>query len=83
MDLYVVYLGGPLAPGRIGEDHEVVLVIAEDEPDARKKAKAKWRGDDRTHIDAVARIGVVDGYRVSVAPTDEADDVPVDDTYYE
>lgn len=82
MDLYVVYLGGPLAPGRIGEDHEVVLVVAEDDADARAKAKRKWRGDSRTHIDAVTRVGVVDGHRVSVVPTDEPDDVSVDDTYY-
>jgi len=82
MDLFVVYLGGPLAPGRIGEDHEVVLVVAEDEKDARAKAKAKWRGDSRTHIDAVTRVSVVDGHRVSLAPTDEPDDVRTDDTYY-
>lgn len=82
MNLYVVYLGGPLAPGRIGEDHEVVLVIAEDEADARAKAKKKWRGDSRVHIDAVTRVNVVDGHKVSVAATDEADDVRTDDTYY-
>lgn len=82
MDLYVVYLGGPLAPGRIGEDHEVVLVVAEDEKDARAKAKAKWSGDSRVHIDAVSRIGVVDGHRVTVTATGEPDDVRTDDTYY-
>ena len=82
MNLFVVYLGGPLAPGRIGEDHEVVLVIAEDETDARAKAKAKWRGDSRVHIDAVSRVNVVDGHKVTVAPTDEPDDVRTDDTYY-
>ena len=26
--LYVVYLGGDLMPGRMGEDHEVVVVAA-------------------------------------------------------
>lgn len=82
MDLYLVYLGGPLAPGRIGEDHETVLVVAEDAKDARKKAKAKWRGTDRTHIDAVARVAVVDGHRVSLTPTGEPDDLSVDDTYH-
>lgn len=82
MDLFVVYLGGPLAPGRIGEDHEVVLVVAEDEAGARAKAKAKWRGDSRVHIDAVSRVNVVDGHRVSVASTGEPDDVRTDDTYY-
>lgn len=82
MDLYLVYLGGPLAPGRIGEDHEAVLVVADGVQDARKRAKAKWRGTDRTHIDAVARIAVVDGYRVSLTPTGEPDDLSVDDTYH-
>ena len=82
MDLFVVYLGGPLAPGRIGEDHEVVLVVAEDEAAARAKAKKKWRGDSRTHIDAVSRVVVVDGHRVTLSPTDEPDDVRTDDTHY-
>lgn len=82
MDLYVVYLGGRLAPGRIGEDHEVVLVAAGDEKDARAKAKSKWRGDQRAHVDAVVRVGVVDGHRVTLSPTGEPDDVTVDDTYH-
>ena len=81
MDLYVVYLGGHLAPGRMGEDHEVVLVAAESVADARKRAKRKWRGTQRAHVDAVARVGVVDGHRVTLTPTDEPDDVATDDTY--
>lgn len=82
MDLYVVYLGGRLAPGRIGEDHEVVLVVADDEQDARRKAKRKWRGGAKAHVDAVARVGVVDGHRVTLTPTTDADDVSIDDTYH-
>ncbi|HEX8002972.1 MAG TPA: DUF1543 domain-containing protein [Mycobacteriales bacterium] len=82
MDLFVVYLGGRLSPGRIGEDHEVVLVVAEDEADARAKAKAKWGGAARAHVDAVSRVGVVDGHRVSVTHTGEPDDVRTDDTHY-
>jgi hypothetical protein len=81
MDLYVVYLGGDLAPGRLGEDHEVVLVAAESVPDARRKAKRKWRGAAKAHVDAVARVGVVDGHRVTLAPTGEPDDVAVDRRY--
>jgi hypothetical protein len=82
MDLYVVYLGGRLAPGRIGEDHEVVLVAAEDEQDARRFAKRKWRGDTRAHVDAVVRVGVVDGHRVTLTRTDDADDLALDPTYH-
>ena len=29
MLLYVAFLGGPLAEGRMGEGHEVVMVVAE------------------------------------------------------
>ena len=80
-ELYVVYLGGALAPGRIGEDHEVVLVAADSVPAARAAAKKKWRGADRPHIDAVSRVAVVDGHRVTLTPTDEPDAIDTDDTY--
>ena len=81
MQLYVVYLGGALSPGRMGEDHEVVLVVAESVKDARAKAKKKWRGDSRAHVDAVARVAVVDGHRIAPEPTDEPDSIETDDTY--
>ena len=42
--LFAAYLGGELGPGRVGEDHEVVFVVAEDELTARRAAKAKWGG---------------------------------------
>ena len=38
--LYAIYLGGDPAPGRIGEDHEVVFVVAEDVISARRQARA-------------------------------------------
>ena len=81
MDLYVVYLGGHLAPGRMGEDHEVVLVAAESVKDARAKAKKKWRGESRAHVDAVAHVAVVDGHRVTLVETGEPDSVETDGTY--
>lgn len=64
--LFAAYLGGPLVEGRMGEDHEVVLVVAEDELDARAKSKAKWRGAGRPHVDALQQIRSVDGYRVTL-----------------
>ncbi|HVA02970.1 MAG TPA: hypothetical protein VMU64_04405 [Acidimicrobiales bacterium] len=36
--LYAVYLGGDPAPGRLSEDHEVVLVMANDLGGARRRA---------------------------------------------
>lgn len=68
MFLYAAYLGGPLGDGRMGEDHEVVLVVAEDATSARRQARAKWSGVGRPHVDAVQRIAVVDGHRVEVTP---------------
>lgn len=44
MHLYAAYLGGELGPGRMGEDHEVVLVVADDELSARRTAKANGAG---------------------------------------
>lgn len=81
MDLYVVYLGGSVAAGRLGEDHEVVLVVSNDGKTARAAAKRKWQGTGRPHVDAVARVEVVDGHRVTVTPTGEADRIDTDATY--
>ena len=66
MHLFVAYLGGELGPGRIGEDHQVVLVVAEDVPSARQAAKAKWGGVGRPHVDALTRVERVDGHAVGV-----------------
>lgn len=79
--LYVVYLGGNLTPGRLGEDHEVVLVVAESDAAARKVAKKKWRGAGRPHVDAVQRIRVIDGHEVSLSPVDLPDHLELDPTY--
>ena len=80
--LYAVYLGGDPAPGRIGEDHEVVFVVAEDVKSARQQARAKWKGDDpKPHVDMVQELDVVDGYAVSLSPTDRAAAAVADLTY--
>ena len=44
--LYAVYLGGDPAPGRLGEDHEMVFVVATDPRAAKQAARAKWTGAD-------------------------------------
>jgi hypothetical protein len=71
--LYAAFLGGELAAGRVGEDHEVVFVVAEDTESARRAAKAKWGGDGRSHIDALTRLDVVDGFSVGLQPTTTGD----------
>lgn len=82
MKLFSVYLGGELAPGRMGEDHEVVFVVAEDVPAARKAAKAKWRGSSRPHVDAVVELDAVDGHRIEVVPDESTGDALVIDSSY-
>jgi hypothetical protein len=69
MHLYAAFLGGPAPDGRMGEDHEVVFVVAEDGKAAKAAAKAKWGGSGRPHVDAVQRVDVVDGYSVALAAT--------------
>jgi Domain of Unknown Function (DUF1543) len=79
--LFVVFLGGDPAPGRMGEDHEVVVVVADDVAAARKAARAKWTGTSKAHVDAVQVVSVIDGYRVALQKTDEADESSIDLTY--
>jgi hypothetical protein len=64
--LFVAYLGGELASGRMGEDHEVVFVVAEDMKSARRAALAKWGGPGRSHVDALTRLDVIDGFAVGL-----------------
>jgi hypothetical protein len=71
--LYAAFLGGDLETGRMGEDHEVVFVAAEDARSARRAALAKWGGAGRPHVDALTRLVMVDGYAVDLAPGGEGD----------
>ena len=79
--LFVVYLGGDPAPGRMSEDHEVVLVVAADVAEARRVARHKWGGKSRPHVDAVRRVTVVDGYLLRLERTTQSELVEVDLTY--
>ena len=74
MHLFAAFLGGELGPGRIGEDHEVVFVVAEDMRTARQAARAKWGGDGRAHVDALTRLDRIDGYAIGLEPSDQGDD---------
>jgi hypothetical protein len=66
--LFAAFLGGELGPGRIGEDHEVVFVVADDMESARRAAKDKWGGGGRAHVDALTRLDMVDGFAVGLEP---------------
>ena len=81
MHLYAVYLGGNLPPGRMGEDHEVVFVVGEDAKDVRRRARRKWQGAGRAHIDAVVRIDQIDGHAVELVPAGDGDITDLDSTY--
>ncbi len=80
MHLYVAYLGGPMPEGQMGEGHEVVTVVADDPVDARAKAKAKWSGYGRSHVDALQRVEAVDGFRVELVASRSGD--PVDNELF-
>ena len=73
MHLFAAFLGGELASGRMGEDHEVVFVVAEDIESARRAAKAKWGGGGRPHVDALTRLEMVDGFAVGLEPVGSGD----------
>ncbi len=79
--LYAVYLGGDPAPGRLTEDHEVVLVVATDVPEARRRARAKWGASTKAHVDGIKLVDVVDGFAVTLNPTDRRESTDVDLTY--
>jgi hypothetical protein len=77
--LYAAYLGGPMEDHRMGEGHEVVLVVASDTTEARSRAKSKWSGPGRPHVDALQRIEMVDGFAVRLEQAGDGDQVELDD----
>jgi hypothetical protein len=79
MHLYVAFLGGPLSNGRMGEGHEVVMVVAEDLQQAKSIAKAKWTGSGRGHVDAVRQIDMVDGFEITLDKVGTGDSMLLDD----
>ena len=81
MHLYAVYLGGDLAPGRMGEDHEVVFVVGDDTNDVRRRARAKWSGAGRAHVDAVRRLDTIDGFAITLDEVGGGDRTELDTQY--
>ncbi len=79
MNLYVAFLGGSLDGNRMGEDHEVVFVVADDGPSAKSQAKTKWGGAGKCHVDAIQRLEMVDGFEVALTQTGTGDRTVLDD----
>jgi Domain of Unknown Function (DUF1543) len=80
--LFAVFLGGKLTDDRLGEDHEVVFVVAATQKEARTLAKAKWKGvAEGIHIDAIQKVEVVDGHRILLEETGESDRAKINNQY--
>jgi hypothetical protein len=75
--LYAVLLGGSGGAERLSEDHETVFVVAEDDAAAKARAKAKWSGRGRAHVDALAVLDVVDGHAIRVASSPDEESTRV------
>ena len=80
--LFLAYLGGKMSLSRIGEDHEVVLVVAEDKADAKMKAQSKWKGEGAAHLDMLTEVGVVDNYIINLEKTQEQNKMIIDDDWH-
>ncbi len=78
MHLYAAFLGGPMSKDRMGEGHEVVMVVAEDVSEAKARARAKWSGTGTGHVDALQRIDRVDGFEIGLTPHGEGDRTALD-----
>lgn len=65
--LFIVYLGGAQAAGRFGEDHEVVVAAADGQTGAMRKARGKWKGVGKAHVDRIMEVKTVDGFDISLA----------------
>ncbi|MFA7245205.1 MAG: DUF1543 domain-containing protein [Candidatus Magasanikbacteria bacterium] len=80
--LFLAYLGGKMLPNRIGEDHEVVLVVAEDKVEAKAKAQAKWKGEGAAHLDMLTEVDIVDNYVINLEKTMKQDKMISDDDWH-
>ncbi len=67
-------LGGKIRKNNLMEDHHLVFVVAENEIEARTLSKKKWNAEE-IHVDGTQKINKVDGYKLILQKTDEADDV--------
>jgi hypothetical protein len=66
--LYMAYLGGAPSDGRFGEDHAAVLVVAITKAEAKSRARGKWAGESRGHVDVIKCVDEVDRHDVALTP---------------
>jgi Domain of Unknown Function (DUF1543) len=52
--------------------------VAEDLAAAKARAKAKWTGGGRGHVDALQRIDRIDGFEISLRHVGEGDRTTLD-----
>lgn len=82
--LYAVYLGGDPPDGRMGEDHEVVFVVAGDDmKEVRRQARAKWGGAGKPHVDMVQRLDRVDGHEIRLTVAEPGDANVLDPDFHD
>ena len=60
------FLGGELGSGRMGEDHEVVFVVAEDMARPAGRPRPSGAATAGAHVDALTRLDMIDGYAVGL-----------------
>ena len=66
MKLVALYLGGRAEKATI-EVHDVVFIITENWRNDKEKIRQLWFGrPDKVHIDAVAEIEKIDGYKIDL-----------------
>ncbi len=71
--LFAVLLGGKIRKNNLMEDHHLVFVVANNEKEARKRAKLKWDAEE-IHIDGTQLIKSVDGYNIKLEKTKTQED---------
>ncbi len=74
MYLYAAFLGGELARERMGEDHEVVFVVADDIRASSDRSQGQMGAVvGGAHVDALCRVEMVDGYAVRLEHSGSGD----------
>ncbi|GAB4145424.1 MAG: hypothetical protein OHK0017_04990 [Patescibacteria group bacterium] len=73
MELFALYLGGK-APNANIEQHDVVFWVTSDLKSDYDHIKSLWFGSpEGVHIDAIAKINGLEGYRVILKPKTDLD----------
>jgi hypothetical protein len=60
-----VGLLGQVPKGEVVENHELELVVAENEEEAKKQFLQKWSAES-VHLDGMKEVSKVDGYEILI-----------------